>query len=320
MLIFYVENPPAISYIKNTQQVNDVLRLGYKYQLKITGAKQAQFIFIKGCSVSISVATTQNEGKNIVSEPFVVKNLNLKHEQCKAMTQQEIDGKIFLTLCKEAVGINRMMTVLQIYETKQNDYLDKGGDLDALKDFDQEKWLLYFARSNNFEPQADRIIDAIVRNQNTNSKQKFLIYDYMKFIRIRLFASPLGLKMLSENIKWHVGGTCHTATRYFGQLYTIHAYFHRKEFDPKVEQVWRKRMIPAVWVISKRRRVKNYTQIFHGIKNEAQNLGYVLEPKTIMVDFEREAMIAFQNEFLDVEMKGCIFHFGQSLHTITPQS
>ena len=55
--------------------------------------------------------------------------------------------------------------------------------------------------------------------------------------------------MLPESTSWHADGTFHAKSKFFGQLYTIHAYFPNKEYDEKVDQVWVKRMIPCVWAL-----------------------------------------------------------------------
>jgi hypothetical protein len=52
----------------------------------------------------------------------------------------------------------------------------------------------------------------------TNSHKKIFIFDFHGKNRILLFASPDGLKALSESLKWHADGTFYTRTKYFGQL------------------------------------------------------------------------------------------------------
>ena len=50
----------------------------------------------------------------------------------------------------------------------------------------------------------------------TNSNKKFFIFDFDGKNRILLFASPDGIKALSESLKWHADGTFYTRTKYFG--------------------------------------------------------------------------------------------------------
>ena len=45
-----------------------------------------------------------------------------------------------------------------------------------------------------------------------------------------LFASPDGLNALSESLKWYADEAFYTRTKYFGQLWVIHAFFPAKTF------------------------------------------------------------------------------------------
>ena len=49
------------------------------------------------------------------------------------------------------------------------------------------------------------------------------------------------------------------------------------------------------------------------LKEEAKALNLQLKPKTITVDFEQAAIHSFSRNFLSAQLKGCLFHFGQSL-------
>jgi hypothetical protein len=59
----------------------------------------------------------------------------------------------------------------------------------------------------------------------TNSNKKIFIFDFYEKNRILLFASPDRLMVLSESLKWHADGAFYTRTKYFGQLWVIHAFF-----------------------------------------------------------------------------------------------
>jgi hypothetical protein len=60
---------------------------------------------------------------------------------------------------------------------------------------------------------------------------KVIISHNNKKNRIIVFASPTGLKMLSESKKIHMDGTFHTKARYFEQLCVIHASFSEKKYN-----------------------------------------------------------------------------------------
>ena len=61
-----------------------------------------------------------------------------------------------------------------------------------------------------------------------------------------------------------------------------------------------KRRLPRAWIYMKRRRTKDYIRV-------------AKVSEQIMVDFEIAAKRAFEKTFLRCTIKGCAFHFGQSL-------
>ena len=132
-----------------------------------------------------------------------------------------------------------------------------------------------------------------------------------------MFASNTGLKMLSESVKLHLDVTFHTKSKYFAQLYKIHAYFSPKIYDKQhPDRVWVKRMIPCVWSFMKRSRIKDYVKLFKFLVKEAKKYGYTLKPNQAIIDFELAAKKAYEQVFIGIVVKGCLFHFGQSLFKI----
>ena len=72
-------------------------------------------------------------------------------------------------------------------------------------------------------------------------------------------------------------------------------------------------MIPCVWVYMKRRRTKDYIRVLNALKSAALHLGFSLNPIQVMIDCELAAKKAFEQIFQQCTVKGCLFHFGQSL-------
>lgn len=62
----------------------------------------------------------------------------------------------------------------------------------------------------------------------------------------------------------------------------------------------------------KRRRVKDYNAIWRCLKKEARTHGLEMKPEFFMVDFEIAVILAFRQHFT-ATVKGCLFHFSQSL-------
>ncbi len=67
---------------------------------------------------------------------------------------------------------------------------------------------------------------------------------------------------------WHGDGTFHCASKYFMQLNIIHCWIEH-------------RMIPAVFALMKRRRLKDYVKLLEVLKFEALNIGLNLKPQQI---------------------------------------
>jgi hypothetical protein len=63
----------------------------------------------------------------------------------------------------------------------------------------------------------------------------------------------------------------------------------------------------------KRRRTKDYVKLLETLIKEARKIGLTLKPIQVMNDFEIAAKKAFKKAFIGILVKGCIFHFGQSL-------
>jgi hypothetical protein len=109
----------------------------------------------------------------------------------------------------------------------------------------------------------------------------------------------------------HGDGTFHTKSKYFAQLYTIHAYFPPAKYDQAVDKVWVKRVFPCAGILAKKS--KDYECIIKVLRTVAIRYGYILDPDQIMIDFEIAAKKAFEKVFPRCKAIGCLFHFSQSL-------
>ena len=72
-------------------------------------------------------------------------------------------------------------------------------------------------------------------------------------------------------------------------------------------------MIQCDWVLMNRRRTSDYRRVLIALKREARKHNLVLNPKKSMFDFELAAMNAFRLTWPGIKVRGCLFHFGQSL-------
>ena len=159
---------------------------------------------------------------------MIVNRFNMRHTaECLPKDETFFEIKDFLKKVKEKIISNPLLPIQQIYEKQRGEA--KQSSTTTFPDYEEVKSQFKWLRSKNQPTRATCLADVVVHNTKTNSGDKFLIFDNMKKNRILVFASPDGLKALSESKHWHADGTFHTKSKYFGQLYTIHAYFPDKK-------------------------------------------------------------------------------------------
>jgi hypothetical protein len=115
--------------------------------------------------------------------------------------------------------------------------------------------------------------------------------------RLLIFSTMENLHRLAECKHWFADGTFSTVPLLFYQLYTIFGL----AFGTAV---------PLVYALLPNKRRETYAALFDELRMLADNLA----PRTIMMDFERSAISAFQESFPGAEVRGCFFHFQQCLY------
>ncbi|XP_008182264.1 uncharacterized protein LOC103309191 [Acyrthosiphon pisum] len=101
---------------------------------------------------------------------------------------------------------------------------------------------------------------------------------------------------MSECDHWYADGTFSCAPSIFKQLYTIHG-------------IQSSNVLPSVYALLPNKKKKTYIRLLQSLKT----LNCNLKPKTVMLDFEIGAMTALKKEFSDIKIRGCHFHFAQSV-------
>ena len=56
-------------------------------------------------------------------------------------------------------------------------------------------------------------------------------------------------------------------------------------------------MIPCVYALMNRRRIREYNYVIKAVKTAARNLKLKLNPKSFMTDFEQAAIVSFKDQF-----------------------
>ena len=130
---------------------------------------------------------------------------------------------------------------------------------------------------------------------HTTRGQNFLISNNPELDLI-ILGTEDNIAVLNRYRDWFCDGTFDSAPIGF-QLYTIHALVS--------ETV----TIPLIFCIARQKNEITYREIFSSIKE----FNVTLNPRSIMLDFERAAINAMAQHFPAAELQGCYFHFGQAI-------
>ncbi|KAJ6641761.1 hypothetical protein Bhyg_06704, partial [Pseudolycoriella hygida] len=128
--------------------------------------------------------------------------------------------------------------------------------------------------------------------------QQFLLHDNKDpFRRTMIFATKENISFLAHCDEWYMDGTFDICPPLFSQLYTIHGRRNNLHF-------------PLVYVLASKKDYFTYEGLFNQLKVADKRL----QPKKIMIDFEKAAHKAAEDVFEGVEVSGCFFHFCQCLY------
>ncbi|XP_025191560.1 uncharacterized protein LOC112591837 [Melanaphis sacchari] len=95
---------------------------------------------------------------------------------------------------------------------------------------------------------------------------------------------------------WYADGTFSTSPNLFYQIYTVHGIQYNNIF-------------PSIFALLPNKTENTYIVFYKSLKT----LNESLNPKSIMVDFEKAAINAIQSVFTNTSVRGCFFHLSQSV-------
>jgi hypothetical protein len=130
-----------------------------------------------------------------------------------------------------------------------------------------------------------------------------LVYIFLLFIiylgddRILIFASNEQLGILQSAHHFMSDGTFKIVPEVFYQLYIIHA-------------VYRDHVVPVCFALLRRKDASTYERLF----NEILKFAPEWTPESMMIDYEKACINAYQSVFPDALLSGCYFHLKQNLH------
>ena len=109
------------------------------------------------------------------------------------------------------------------------------------------------------------------------------------------------MKLLQNSKRWHSDGKFYAAPKPFKQVYIIHALTQNGH------------TLPCAYFLTEKKDCNLYKKLFTTLKNVAEQMDLVLNPKTVVTDFEHAAMNAYKFHWPGAELKGCFFHFNQAI-------
>lgn len=130
----------------------------------------------------------------------------------------------------------------------------------------------------------------------------FLLADYQTINRILIFASENCKTILANpNLTILCDGTFKFCLKPFQQLYTLHVDLGSSKTHNNI--------IPVIYALLGNKTRATYKILFRLIKSQIPQFN----PKTILLDFEKAAMLAVKDIFPETSVRGCFFHFSRSL-------
>lgn len=132
----------------------------------------------------------------------------------------------------------------------------------------------------------------------TEKGDLFLIFDSGKVQeRMLIFTTKENLKKLATSEHWFIDGTFDVVPSIFSQMFSIHCIINTK-------------VIPLVYALLPNKSKKTYITLL----NQLLELEANLKPVSVMSDFEKASICAFEETFPGVRIRGCFFHFHQAIY------
>ena len=113
--------------------------------------------------------------------------------------------------------------------------------------------------------------------------------------RILIFGRKTWLQHLVTSDMWYCDGTFKVAPNLFSQVYVI--------LCEKLHSV-----IPVIYALLPNKKRDTYSRLFSMLKVIAPTLA----PKSVVCDYEQAVILAMQESFPGVAIKGCFFHLSQN--------
>lgn len=279
----------APTIVKKGRGVN-LLHNGYRYSKDKKNAAGVQYWKCTARDCSGRAHTTDADGLQLL------KTTDHDHEPDMEAT---VSAKIKADLCQKAAE-NPALPMKEVY----NQYMTSA-DAPPIEDDILEPQLqscksqMYRARRQNMPqlPVTRQDINLEGQWAVTNDDQPFVVHQDSDMV---LLATDNNLQLLSASDTIYMDGTFKISPRQFTQLFTLHI-------------IYMGFFIPVVYALLKDKSSDTYYQMFAHLRRKMSTLNLILNPISLMLDFESGIIPSLRQHFPTSSINGCNFHFTQAV-------
>ena len=262
---------------------------GYSY----TQARVGKTVTAWRCSVRSSSktcpATVQQRGEKFSRGPQPHSHSGNPGAAAKARITVEVKEQASTHMFEPALNIVETAIRMETEEFGVRPGLPNPQNLCRLANYTRDQQRPEEPTDLNFDYNKEYIPDFCVADITVDDKRHLL------------FATQQQLDVLRHAKRWYLDGTFKVVREPFVQLWSIHA-FVCKDKDMK--------QLPLLFVFMSSRRTMDYNAVFQTLSDL---LGTPVPVEEMVLDFELSLWKSIKICFPDVTVKGCAFHWSQSV-------
>jgi hypothetical protein len=215
----------------------------------------------------------------------------------------------FVENCNEKIRVNTVMTIPKIVRLQSAVVLDSANtEIENIENlppsFKSIKSSLYRMRNKIIPQQPPMSTDFELSDawKTTKDGRDFILEDNNETDRIIIFGTEEFFKMMCKQTDRNVfmDGTFKSTPTIFAQIYTIHVLIGNH-------------MLPTAYCLMPNRMETTYIRLISMIKSASIRAGVRFAPSSVQVDYEQAVIRAIEDELPETRIRGCYFHFAQSL-------
>ena len=236
----------------------------------------------------------------MVTERRQIKKVGESHDH--PPKRDEATNSILRSNSKRRAVEEPNKSVQEVYEAEVGAVVDNENvAVGILPTFDQVWSSMYRKRRSVIPglPQHREDIQIPPAYATLNNKD-FLLVDEGEDNRLLMFSTRKNLNILCHCDAVYGDGTFYSSLLLFTQIYTLHGVLNGT-------------MLPLAYALLPSKNETDYTQMLNALDIILARMGLVLNPQSVVLDYELAAHNAWRTVRPWVQLKGCMFHFGQCI-------